>query len=87
MSAKRETPRSQPMKPGRRGPVHSRILSWGPLRGRSFESASLMNHIKLEPHRETEEHSYAIWKTPLWFTLIVALMLAEWLMRKWVNLA
>ncbi len=50
------------------------------------EADSLKDQIKLVPYRETEEHNFAIWKTPLWFMVIVSLMLGEWLLRKWVNL-
>jgi hypothetical protein len=50
------------------------------------EFESLLNEIELEPFEEVEEHTYALWKTPVWFILIVGLMLGEWAVRKWVNL-
>lgn len=50
------------------------------------EANTLTDRIKLEPLRETEEHFYAIWTTPAWFTVVILLMLGEWLLRKWINL-
>ncbi len=50
------------------------------------EASTLATRIKLDPYRETEEHNYAIWKTPLWFIIIVSLMLGEWGLRKWIHL-
>ena len=53
----------------------------------TFEHASaLIEGIKLDPFLKTEEHNFAIWRTPGWFVLIVLLMLGEWALRKWVHL-
>ncbi len=46
----------------------------------------LLDHMEMTPYRCTEQHNYAIWKTPMWFILIVALMLGEWSLRKWMHL-
>jgi len=50
------------------------------------QSHLLKNLIKLTPYHVTEEHNYLLWQTPLWFIVIISLMLGEWLLRKWIHL-
>ena len=53
--------------------------------GRSYELAdvaSLVRDIKLEPVVEQNIRSHHLWSTPLWFGLIVGLMITEWVVRK-----
>jgi hypothetical protein len=58
--------------------------------GRSYDLttvANLVNDIHAEPKRETLTRNHALWTTPLWFALVVALMLGEWLSRKMIKLS
>jgi hypothetical protein len=58
-------------------------------RGRSFTLADahkLADHVRLEPRTEIDLRSFPLWQSPIWFTLIVALLLTEWAVRKWVHL-
>ncbi len=57
--------------------------------GRSFtldDAHKLADHLRLEPRREIDLRSFPLWQSPVWFTLIVALLLTEWAVRKWVHL-
>jgi len=47
----------------------------------------LRRDLRLKPKLEMEEHSYPLWNTPVWFILVIALMLFEWAVRKWNHLA
>ncbi len=50
-------------------------------------AVDLAKHVQLEPRREVDIRSYALWESPFWFTLIVTLLLAEWAVRKWRHLS
>lgn len=55
--------------------------------GRSYDLltvANLPRDIKLEPIVERNTRSHPLWSTPLWFLLVVGLMLGEWTVRKWL---
>ncbi|MCA9154839.1 MAG: hypothetical protein KDA38_08635, partial [Planctomycetales bacterium] len=57
--------------------------------GRSYELTNvsrLIDDLQVEPVRQSLTRNHALWSTPLWFGLIVLLMLGEWLMRKLVHL-
>jgi hypothetical protein len=59
-------------------------------RGNSYDlttvSGSLPQDLHLNPKEEKLTRNHALWSTPLWFMLIVGLMLGEWFFRKMVNL-
>jgi hypothetical protein len=58
--------------------------------GRSYDLASaeaLATDVQFEPRLETLIRVITLWNTWLAFGLLVALLLAEWLLRKVVNLA
>ncbi len=58
--------------------------------GRSYDLttvSNLINDIHAEPKRESLTRNHALWTTPLWFTLVVMLMLGEWLSRKMIKLS
>jgi hypothetical protein len=44
--------------------------------------ASLPREVKLEPFVEKNTRSHPLWSTPVWFMLVVGLMLGEWMTRK-----
>jgi hypothetical protein len=48
---------------------------------------NLVNDLEAEPKIEKLTRNQPLWSTPLWFGLIVALMLGEWLFRKLIKLA
>ncbi len=53
--------------------------------GRSYDLltvANLPQDVKLEPLVEKNTRSHPLWSTPLWFMLVVGLMLGEWVTRK-----
>lgn len=53
--------------------------------GRSYELTSaerLADDVRAEPRVRTITRNHALWTTPLWFGLVMALMLGEWLARK-----
>jgi hypothetical protein len=53
--------------------------------GRSYDLltvANLPNEVQLQPLTEKNTRSYPLWSTPLWFMLVVGLMLGEWVTRK-----
>ncbi|MFM9069191.1 MAG: hypothetical protein ACKOUR_17955 [Planctomycetota bacterium] len=57
--------------------------------GRTYDLVSatkLIDDLRAEPTRETVTRNHALWHTPLWFGLIILLMLSEWLVRKWIRL-
>jgi hypothetical protein len=58
--------------------------------GRSYDLTTvtnLVNDIHAEPKREALTRNHALWTTPFWFTLVVMLMLGEWLSRKMIKLS
>jgi hypothetical protein len=58
--------------------------------GRSYDLrtvSQLPNDIQVEPIKEQLTRNYPLWSTPLWFTLVVVLMLSEWLVRKFIHLS
>jgi hypothetical protein len=57
--------------------------------GKCYDLASaerLPDEIRLRAKGETHEMSIALWNTWLYFFAAIVLMLAEWLLRKWINL-
>jgi len=57
--------------------------------GRSYDLTSvarLPDDLPLAPIVQHEVRNHALWSTPLWFALIVGLMLGEWFTRRLVNL-
>lgn len=48
---------------------------------------NLVNDLQAEPRIEKLTRNKALWSTPLWFTLVVGLMLGEWLFRKLLKLS
>ena len=58
--------------------------------GKSYDlttASRLVDDLEFEPVAETYARSHPLWSTPLWFALLVVLMLTEWLIRKLINLA
>jgi hypothetical protein len=58
-------------------------------RGRSYDLTNvsrLLDDLAAESRDETIRRTQPLWATPLWFLLIVPLMLIEWFVRKLVNL-
>lgn len=58
--------------------------------GRSYDLttvAGLADDLPFEPIVESYTRNHPLWSTPLWFILLVGLMLGEWLIRKTINLA
>jgi hypothetical protein len=58
-------------------------------RGRSYDLTTvsrLVDDLRAEPIKETVTSTRPLWASPLWFMLVVPLMLIEWLVRKLVNL-
>ncbi|PQO30504.1 hypothetical protein DTL21_24450 [Bremerella cremea] len=51
------------------------------------EASKLVEDLKLQPVAEEISRSFPIWGTPLWFIVVVALLLTEWIVRKRANLA
>ena len=57
--------------------------------GRAYELTAVHRMINDLPLSETVEHetrNRALWSTPLWFIMVVGLMLGEWLIRRMVDL-
>ncbi len=57
--------------------------------GRAYELTAVHQMISDLPLREQVEHetrNHALWSTPLWFVVVVGLMLGEWLTRRLVHL-
>ena len=46
----------------------------------------MIDDIKVQAKREKVTRNHALWNTPLWFILLVVLMLGEWTARKWIRL-
>lgn len=58
--------------------------------GRTYDLTTvgnLVNDIHAQPKREEMTRNHPLWTTPLWFTLVVVLMLGEWLSRKMIKLS
>ncbi len=58
--------------------------------GRSYDLATvaqLADDLNAEPVVETVTRNHPLWSTPLWFIVLVALMLGEWWARKMIRLA
>ncbi len=58
--------------------------------GQSYElptAGQLVDDIQLEPVTEEISRSFPIWGTPLWFIVVVTMLMAEWIARKRANLA
>ena len=58
--------------------------------GKSYDLTTadrLPDEIRLVAKGETHEMSIALWNTWLFFLVTVVLLLGEWLVRKWINLA
>ena len=49
--------------------------------------SSLPGDLALEPVIERLTRNKALWSTPLWFVVVVMLMLGEWLSRKIIRLS
>jgi hypothetical protein len=47
----------------------------------------LVSDLDVQPLLERQTRSHGLWTTPLWFGLVVALMLGEWLGRKMIRLS
>ena len=57
--------------------------------GRSYELtnvANLLQDLQVKPRVETVTRNHALWSTPLWFIVLIALMLGEWFSRKMIRL-
>jgi hypothetical protein len=57
--------------------------------GRAYDLTNadqLLDDLQLEPQIERSTRSYPLWATPLWFFVLVVLMLGEWLTRKRIQL-
>lgn len=48
---------------------------------------NLVNDLQAEPRIEKLTRNKALWSTPLWFTIVVGLMLGEWFFRKLLRLS
>jgi hypothetical protein len=58
--------------------------------GRAYDLTNvsrLPDDLKLEPVVERLTRNKSLWSTPLWFTVVVMLMLGEWLSRKMIKLS
>jgi hypothetical protein len=58
--------------------------------GRAYDLTTVSNlpaDLKLEPVVERLTRNTALWSTPLWFAVVVILMLGEWLSRKMIKLS
>jgi hypothetical protein len=59
-------------------------------RGKSYDLTTvhnLVNDLQAEPKIEKLTRNQPLWSTPLWFGVIVVLMLGEWLCRKLIKLS
>jgi len=57
--------------------------------GRSYtlvDAGNLVDDINVEPTEERITRTQSLWTTPLWFILLMSLLLVEWLIRKLVHL-
>ena len=50
-------------------------------------SRTLPDDLKVEAVTERHTRNFALWTTPLWFAVVVVLMLGEWLSRKMIRLS
>jgi hypothetical protein len=58
--------------------------------GRAYDLTTvsrLPDDLKLQPVIERLTRNYRLWTTPLWFGVVVVLMLGEWLSRKVIRLS
>lgn len=58
--------------------------------GRAYDLTTvsrLPDDLKLQPVIERLTRNYRLWTTPLWFGMVVVLMLGEWLARKVIRLS
>jgi hypothetical protein len=58
--------------------------------GRAYDLTTvsrLPEDLKLQPVVERLTRNYRLWTTPLWFGVVVVLMLGEWLSRKMIRLS
>ncbi|MEX2173584.1 MAG: hypothetical protein WD872_04425 [Pirellulaceae bacterium] len=58
--------------------------------GRAYDLTTVGNlpqDLKLEPVVQRQTRNKALWSTPLWFAVVVVLMLGEWLSRKMLKLS
>lgn len=58
-------------------------------RGRSYELtnvADLIDDLNPQPVIQHTSRTHPLWNTPIWFILVVGLLLGEWATRKMVNL-
>ena len=51
------------------------------------EVGKLVDDLDLQPRIITNERIKSLWQTPLWFILVVGLMLGEWFTRKMMNMS
>jgi hypothetical protein len=59
---------------------------WG---GRSYDlttAGAMVDDMQLDFTQERRSRVHPLWSTPAWFTMLVALMLGEWLLRKRLRL-
>ena len=57
--------------------------------GRSYDLGELdrlIDELSPTPIIERREWTRSLWNTPLWFIMIVGLMLSEWMGRRWIHL-
>jgi hypothetical protein len=57
--------------------------------GRAYDltnAGQLLDDLQLEPQIERSTRSHPLWATPLWFCVLVVLMLGEWFIRKRIQL-
>ena len=57
--------------------------------GKSYELTNvhqLVDDLQVEPRLVTNQRIKPLWQTPLWFILVVGLMLGEWFTRKMMNM-
>jgi hypothetical protein len=58
-------------------------------RGKSYDLttvANILNDLEVTPRTEIQTRNFALWATPWWFVTVLALMLGEWLARKFIRL-
>jgi hypothetical protein len=59
-------------------------------RGKAYDLANvtnILNDLEVTPRTEIQTRNFALWGTPWWFAIVVALMLGEWLSRKLIKLS
>lgn len=58
-------------------------------RGKSYDLttvSNLLTDLQVTPRTEVQTRNFALWGTPWWFGVVLALMLGEWLVRKLIKL-